>query len=246
MKTTSIINKIATIVGLSLGAFGLSVFAQTWTPAPPNPPSGNVAAPVNIGSVLQTRIGDLVINGGLSVGGIGILSNNFVFKPSAAPVTVGSVLTAKDTGGTVEWQAPGSASTAATCRLIGETATSLGWQTIATPGECIDNTCSLALAIFHTSLGTVNTVRSTMLTQFSATFPFGGSGPNWWVKPGSSNDGTSCALGRNGTTEGCDQIINWADEIIVYDDNTSGESISGQWTLRDTSSNYRANLYVCR
>jgi hypothetical protein len=106
MKTTSTINRIATIAGLSLGAFALSVAAQTWTAPTQSAPNGNVAAPVNIGSILQTRLGDLVINGSLNVGGLGILSSNYVFKPSAAAVPVGSVLAAKDTGGTVEWKAP--------------------------------------------------------------------------------------------------------------------------------------------
>ena len=63
---------------------------------------------------MQTKHGSLkvgldsayTVTGALSVGGLSILSSNFVFKPSAAAVPIGSVLAAKDTGGTVEWKAP--------------------------------------------------------------------------------------------------------------------------------------------
>lgn len=119
MKKSSIINRIATIVGLSLGAFALAAVAQvgTWNPAPASgPPNDNVPAPINAGSITQKKIGSLKVGlddannvlGGLSVGGLGILSSNFIYKPSVADVSIGSVLTSTDTLGTVAWQAPGS------------------------------------------------------------------------------------------------------------------------------------------
>lgn len=255
---SSMINRIVTLIGLTLGAFAISVFAQsTWTAAPGTPPTCPTGtqgcdAPLNRGLNSQSKLGQLLINTdttnpyaiGLSVFGKAIF-NGTVQIAGGSP-GVGKVLTSSDNIGTASWQDPGSVSVAPSCRLIAGTATSPGWQTVPVPSECIDNTCSLALAVFHVTLGTVNTLKSTMITQFSDTFPFGASGPNWWTKPGSTNDGTTCAVGRNGTTDGCDQIVNYSDSIILYDDNTSGENDSLNWTLKDSSPNYRANLYVCR
>jgi|GEM_PF-2506045 len=128
-NTSSTINKIATIVGLSLGAFAISVFAQTgtgtgtgtWTAPLAGPPdciSGNPGcdAPLNVSSTLQKKLGSLKVGlsetnaviGGLSVGNFAAFGN-FIYKPSAAAVTPGSVLAAVDTAGTVAWQ-PSAAS----------------------------------------------------------------------------------------------------------------------------------------
>jgi len=122
-NTSSTINKIATIVGLSLGAFAISVFAQTgtWTAPLAGPPdciSGNPGcdAPLNVSSTLQKKLGSLKVGlsetnaviGGLSVGNFAAFGN-FIYKPTAVAVTPGSVLAAVDAEGTVAWQ-PSAAS----------------------------------------------------------------------------------------------------------------------------------------
>lgn len=86
--------------GFLLGATALSALAQTsgtWTAPTAVPPSGNIAAPINAGPTAQAKTGLL----GLS---------SFQFDPGgSSTITPGSVLTAADNQGTVEW-APSSGS----------------------------------------------------------------------------------------------------------------------------------------
>lgn len=75
MKNNSpILVRIAILSGFALGAFALSALAD-WTNAPPNPPSGNTEAPINVGSILQTKIGSFNV-GTESGTKVGIGTNN--------------------------------------------------------------------------------------------------------------------------------------------------------------------------
>lgn len=70
-KIQKMLKKSAYGIGiLSAGVLlGLTLqFAKAaWTDAPANPPSANVGAPINTGSVAQTRTGKLILNGGLDM-----------------------------------------------------------------------------------------------------------------------------------------------------------------------------------
>ena len=46
----------STVLALII-VLGVSYVSASWTPAPPNPPSGNVDAPVNVGPDAQTKVG---------------------------------------------------------------------------------------------------------------------------------------------------------------------------------------------
>jgi hypothetical protein len=261
-NTPSTINRIVTIAGLALGAFAISAFAQTgtWTgpPAgtPPDCPTTTPGcnAPINSGDTLQSKIGSLkvglsasnAVTGALSVGGLNVLSSTFLFKPSAAAVTPGYVLTASNSGGTVAWAPippePGQ------CRFLISTFQAnyndaYKYQIIDVPNECINNSCTLFMPIYDGA--TIDTMKTTILTQFIAFF--GNPGTDFWAKPGSTNDGTSCLRGQNGTTYGCDSILNMdssTDRLVLYDDLSGTENNSTQWTLKDTADRW-AELYVC-
>jgi len=70
-KIQKMLKKSAYGIGiLSAGVLlGLTLqFAKAaWTDAPANPPSANVGAPINTGSLPQTRTGKLILNGGLDM-----------------------------------------------------------------------------------------------------------------------------------------------------------------------------------
>ncbi|MEK9178079.1 MAG: hypothetical protein AAB777_03115 [Patescibacteria group bacterium] len=59
-NNSSTLARIAVLSGLALGAFALSALAD-WNNAPPNPPGSNAEAPINVGSVSQTKTGSLII-----------------------------------------------------------------------------------------------------------------------------------------------------------------------------------------
>jgi len=99
MKKYPFVSKIATITGLALGAFALSALATgTWTAPSAAAPNGNVDAPINVGGGTAGNIYSQTKTGFLTLA-------NFIFNPTLTPgsVTAGSVLTAKDTNGTVGW-----------------------------------------------------------------------------------------------------------------------------------------------
>ena len=105
------IKKIISSVGIGAGAIILGLGIQyalaagsTWSPAHQTPPSCDPALdsgcnpPINVGDSTQSKTGLL----GLA---------KFLFNPTATPnITVGSVLTAMDTSGTVGWSSSGSGS----------------------------------------------------------------------------------------------------------------------------------------
>ncbi len=89
--------RVATASGFLIGAFALSVFAQsTWVAPPASPPTcsdPNIPgcnAPINVGTASQSKLGLLGLK-------------NFLFKPDANPVRTGAVLAASDANGTVGW-----------------------------------------------------------------------------------------------------------------------------------------------
>ena len=55
--------KLALLGGIALGAFTLTVLAGDWVAAPPNPPNGNVDAPLNAGYNAQPKNGGLILYG---------------------------------------------------------------------------------------------------------------------------------------------------------------------------------------
>lgn len=67
MNKTKIVNRIVTVIGLSLGAFALSALAGTWTAPTLPPPNGNVDAPVNVGSSAQAKDGALGLGKSLPI-----------------------------------------------------------------------------------------------------------------------------------------------------------------------------------
>lgn len=96
----SFYKKIAIITGSVLGAFAITVLAQTaWVNPPGAPPDCPLATtygcnvPVNVGDISQSKTGFLGLK-------------SFAFKPTSANVTVGNVLTATAVDGTVGWAAP--------------------------------------------------------------------------------------------------------------------------------------------
>ena len=57
--------------------FVLNYSAAQWTQAPANPPSNNVAAPINVGNAEQTKAGILGV-GGLGVNGNSVFSGSYI------------------------------------------------------------------------------------------------------------------------------------------------------------------------
>ncbi len=55
------LKKVASVTGLFLGAFALSVLAADWTPEGCAAPGCNTAAPINVSSNQQTKLGALAI-----------------------------------------------------------------------------------------------------------------------------------------------------------------------------------------
>jgi hypothetical protein len=83
-------------IGVIIGASALSVLAANWTAPTATPPHENVAAPINVGDLLQEKLGSLIVKG-LNVKG------NMVISTTTGSGTTGKVLTAADDLGTVKW-----------------------------------------------------------------------------------------------------------------------------------------------
>lgn len=93
------------ILGFLIGVSVLSALAQSssgWTPPTATPPGGNVPAPINIGNVVQEKLGGLSLRSGLVVYG------NLIVATGTGAGTKGKVLTAMDDVGTVAWGTGGS------------------------------------------------------------------------------------------------------------------------------------------
>lgn len=101
---TSIMNNIKVIILALILGVGASYVSAAWTNPPANPPEQNTPAPVNIGTITQTKLGAL---------GVTELIANKV-NSVALQITggdqpiVGKVLTAIDNEGNAAWQTIGS------------------------------------------------------------------------------------------------------------------------------------------
>lgn len=103
MNKTSFIARVAAISGLAVGAFAFAAIAGTWTAPTATPPTGNVAAPINVGngtpvinqSGIQEKTDSLILDNGLTVLG------NLVIAGGSP--TAGAVLTSNDATGAVKW-----------------------------------------------------------------------------------------------------------------------------------------------
>ncbi len=119
---TKIISSIKVVVLALMLTLGLS-FVYAWTGPTATPPNGNVAAPLNVGSVRQAKLGSLQVNtavpgdtNGLDVFGITRLFGNVEVGTALAPSTVkivdgnqgaGKVLTS-DANGVAQWRDVGT------------------------------------------------------------------------------------------------------------------------------------------
>ncbi len=115
----SILARVATITGLVIGGFALSVLATgTWTapgtgqPVGTNctPPNCNADAPLNVGTTSQNKIGGISLSTLLATGGIqiGSAASPGTFRFIDGHQAPGYVLTTVDYDGNVMWQATSS------------------------------------------------------------------------------------------------------------------------------------------
>lgn len=126
MKTNKL-KQIATLSGLMIGAFALSVLAESyvWTPASCEAPNCNVAAPINVSDAVQVKQGALVLGGSSFSNGYALDVNGpgyFTGLTVAGTMVVNGLIvngTDKDKSGYVltndgtgkaEWKPKGSAS----------------------------------------------------------------------------------------------------------------------------------------
>ena len=113
---TSNIYKIATFIGITLGAFTISVIAATFTPAPPGTPPNcpdNYAGctpPINTGNTAQSKTGYLALREAAIAKNLLIATSGTLVVSGGNP-TAGKILTAVDNLGTVGWTSPVSPAT---------------------------------------------------------------------------------------------------------------------------------------
>ena len=99
----------AVVLGIIVAA-GVT-YAFAWTGPTATPPNGNVAAPINVGSSIQTKLGGLILNGsttsqlstGLTVFGQSIFDGSIQINDGTAGA--GKVLQATDSSGDAKWVA---------------------------------------------------------------------------------------------------------------------------------------------
>jgi hypothetical protein len=105
MKKETIIQSIKTIVLALIIAVGAGVASAAWISPPSTPPSGNIDAPINVGSSIQQKLGSLVV--GAATGASAPTTGLAVFGNSDKPIAIfdnqagdhtGWVLTSDDTG----------------------------------------------------------------------------------------------------------------------------------------------------
>lgn len=89
-------------------AFGVQyAVAQTWVGPSGSPPGNNTPAPLNVGSLGQIKTGGVTLGSGLTAAGVALnVPNGKVMLKLPTPPTVGQVLTAQDTSGTLGWTTP--------------------------------------------------------------------------------------------------------------------------------------------
>ena len=110
------------ILLLALVLAGGVSYISAWTGATTAAPTGNISAPINVGSITQTKLGNLVVNG-LSVNAATILSGTLQIA-SGVPAQ-GKVLLANDASGTVSWVA--TSSLGVSTGVTASTVQSTGW-----------------------------------------------------------------------------------------------------------------------
>jgi hypothetical protein len=129
------IKRIISSVGIGAGAIiiglGVQYALANWSPAPPNPPSNNTPAPINVGTSPQAKNGSLSLGTSvatstipLDVEGIGYLQALIVGKNVAKTFQYldgnqgpGKVLTS-DANGNASWQAGAGSSSSANISYI--------------------------------------------------------------------------------------------------------------------------------
>ena len=102
----------AVVIGLGL-QYALADTGGSWTPAPSSPPSGNVAAPINVSSTAQAKMGGLALgtvtppSGGILANVVGILNANSVvtqlFQYTDGANDTGKILMATSSTGLAQW-----------------------------------------------------------------------------------------------------------------------------------------------
>ncbi len=270
--------KIASFFTVSLtGAFlifmGVIVARGAWTEPGGNPPTGNIAAPINVGNDVQTKSAGLILDAGSvpTPSGLGIFNGgsldlsgiikivdgggHFISEGSA-----GQVLARTASG--MAWQDQTALPPA--CTIIGETTAGQKLaKEVDVPADCIDHVCSLVLATTHLNTSNIVDLHATTYVQWKATSfpnPAYNSLTDRWTKPGYGKDGvasdcadTSAGNGINGSTNGCNLILKDSDNLKLMDDYVkSGNAFSdpetdpqNQWTLYDNEANNGLELLVC-
>ncbi len=84
------IAKVATVTGIFLGAFAISVLAGTWTAPATTAPGGNPDAPLNVGYGVQTKQGGIILNSLDSTAGNPVM--NYGLWVVSAPIKAGGGL----------------------------------------------------------------------------------------------------------------------------------------------------------
>ncbi len=233
------------VIGALLGASALSVLAQTsgsWTAPTVAPPGGNVAAPLNIGTTLQEKLGSLLIDGNLGVLGNLVIATG---TPSA-----GKVLTALNNTGLVAWgdaSASGGASTGTG-----------GCNTVNIPPSASNQAANLSLLINGTNICTTSGGCNVRMWRYSATDPAGNIGYDAVVRQISTGHWDRTTSG--GDTQGingnstADLIASPMSGGKLYDDSPTGltylsgsatENSSDKWTLQQTDSSNGYIASVC-
>jgi hypothetical protein len=97
---SSLITRVVTLASLLVGAFAFSALAATWTAPTVPAPGGNPDAPINVGSLLQNKLGWLGVKG---------LVTTDLTLATGTP-SAGMVLTALDSLGNAGWATPAASS----------------------------------------------------------------------------------------------------------------------------------------
>jgi hypothetical protein len=259
--------KITSLFTVSLTAsfiifMGVIAASGAWVEPQSAPPGGNVSAPINIGGDGQAKVGGLAVNVGGAPVGLGVLGGGSLDLSGIIRIVdssgtlvdegdPGDILTRGETS--IEWETP---SNLPTCVLLAES----GIQekivkTVPVPENCIGQSCTLALITTAPDFtGTiVADLHGTTYMQINSK-PAGGffwdfaPSLGWWVRPGIGADGVDCesqGRGQNGTTKGCDRIVQDGPNLVVYDDYPGTEVNSYSWTFRDNKNDFGMTLLLC-
>ncbi len=134
MNTSTMLNRIAAITGLALGGFALSVLASTWSAPTQAPPDGNVDAPINVGSIEQTRFGILNIGNSASPTGnilLRVFGTGVINSLSSANITTTNETATNLT--TTNLKVTGGAVAAGNV-LVSDASGNAVWKSINCPG----------------------------------------------------------------------------------------------------------------